>query len=250
MTFSQWLFSTYPNPKVDGAWGIWHILTMILCAAFIVASTILLKNKSERLKHTVLLSLAIVIVVLGVMRRINGFIMADELTLNRVLRILLPRPGCAISCWLVSIALIVKKKFFYNFASTVGILCATIFFAYPSAGFTNELLLFENLYSIVTHAFFLVIAVCFITYGFTDFKYGSIYKEGFCFGAMLIYTFLEIYLFKIDPDPFYFLRDNEVQEIVGMGYGLYLPLYLIFVSVYVNAFYFIPYLKKLKASKK
>lgn len=96
----------------------------------------------------------------------------------------------------------------------------------------------------------MVIAVCFITYGFTDFKYDSIYKEGICFGAMLIYTFLEIYLFKIDPDPFYFLRDNEVQEIVGMGYGLYLPLYLIFVSVYVNAFYFIPYLKKLKASKK
>jgi hypothetical protein len=244
MSFTEWLFSTYPNPKVDGAWGALHIITLILCIGFIVASSILLRNRSEKIKYYILLSLAIVIFVLGVVRRINGFILADELTVNRVLKILLPRPGCAISCWLVIIALIVRKKFFYNFTSIVGILCATIFFAYPSVGFTNELILFENLYSILTHSFFLIISVCFITYKFTDFKYCNIWKEGICLGVMLLYTFLEIYLFKIDPDPFYFMRDNEVQEIVGMGYGLYLPLYLLFIFVYINAYYFIPRLKK------
>lgn len=244
MSFTEWLFSTYPNPKVDGAWGALHIITLVLCIGFIVTSSLLLRNKSEKIKYYILLSLAIVIFVLGVVRRINGFILADELTVNRVLKILLPRPGCAISCWLVIIALIVRKKFFYNFTSIVGILCATIFFAYPSAGFTNELILFENLYSILTHSFFLIISVCFITYKFTDFKYCNIWKEGICLGVMLLYTFLEIYLFKIDPDPFYFMRDNEVQEIVGMGYGLYLPLYLIFIFVYINAYYFIPRLKK------
>lgn len=244
MSFTEWLFSTYPNPKVDGAWGALHIITLVLCIGFIVASSILLRNRSEKIKYYILLSLAIVIFVLGVVRRINGFILADELTVNRVLKILLPRPGCAISCWLVIIALIVRKKFFYNFTSIVGILCATIFFAYPSVGFTNELILFENLYSILTHSFFLIISVCFITYKFTDFKYCNIWKEGICLGVMLLYTFLEIYLFKIDPDPFYFMRDNEVQEIVGMGYGLYLPLYLLFIFVYVNAYYFIPRLKK------
>jgi hypothetical protein len=244
MSFTEWLFSTYPNPKVDGAWGDLHIITLVLCIGFIVTSSLLLRNNSEKIKYYILLSLAIVIFVLGVVRRINGFILADELTVNRVLKILLPRPGCAISCWLVIIALIVRKKFFYNFTSIVGILCATIFFAYPSVGFTNELILFENLYSILTHSFFLIISVCFITYKFTDFKYCNIWKEGICLGVMLLYTFLEIYLFKIDPDPFYFMRDNEVQEIVGMGYGLYLPLYLLFIFVYINAYYFIPRLKK------
>ena len=244
MSFTEWLFSTYPNPKVDGAWGALHIITLVLCIGFIVTSSILLRNRSEKIKYYILLSLAFVIFILGVVRRINGFILADELTVNRVLKILLPRPGCAISCWLVIIALIVRKKFFYNFTSIVGILCATIFFAYPSVGFTNELILFENLYSILTHSFFLIISVCFITYKFTDFKYCNIWKEGICLGVMLLYTFLEIYLFKIDPDPFYFMRDNEVQEIVGMGYGLYLPLYLLFIFVYINAYYFIPRLKK------
>ena len=247
MKFSEWLFSTYPNPKIDGAWGSLHIITLILCIGFIVVSSILLKNKSKKLKFSILLSFAIIIAILGIVRRINGFILADELTVNRALKILLPRPGCAISCWLVIIALIVRKKFFYNFASVVGILCATIFFAYPSAGFTNELILFENLYSILTHSFFLIISVCFITYKFTDFKYRNIWKELICFGVMILYAFIEIYLFKIDPDPFYFMRDNEVQEILGMGYGLYLPLYLLFIFVYINAFYYIPKLKKSKA---
>ena len=129
----------------------------------------------------------------------------------------MPRPGCAISCWLVSIALIVKKKFFYNFASIIGILCSVIFFAYPGAGFTNELILFENLYSIVTHTFFFIISICFITYKFTDFQYKTIWKELICIAVMIAYTFLEISVLKTDPDPFYFMRDNEVMDVVGIA---------------------------------
>ena len=250
MSFTEWLFSTYPNPKVEGAWGPLHIAVLLLCIGFIVLTSLLFRRKSERVRYGVLLALASAIVLLGVVRRINGFILADELTLQKALRILLPRPGCAISCWLVSIALIVRRRFFYNFSAIVGILCATIFFAYPSVGFTNELILFENLYSIVTHAFFLIISVCFITYGFTEFRLDGIYREGICLAVMLVYAFLEVYLLKIDPDPFYFLQDSEVQEILGISYGLYLPLYLVFISVYIGAFYFIPRLSARRRSPK
>ena len=248
MGFLEWLYSTYkPNPTVD-PWGTLQIIVVLLCIGFVVASTLLLKDKSDMTKYIVLASLAIVMIIFGITRRVIGFInpTGHEMTFNRVLKILLPRPGCAISCWLVLIALIIRKKYFYNFASIVGILCATIFFAYPSVGFTNKYILFENLYSIVTHSIFLVICICFITYKFVDFDYKSIWKEGICFGAMLLYTFLEIYVLKIDPDPFYFLKDNEVQEVVGMGYGLYLPLYLLFMIVYIGSYYVIPKIKELK----
>ena len=104
-----------------------------------------------------------------------------------------------------------------------------IFFAYPSVGFTNEFILFENLYSIMTHSLFLVMSVCFITYKFTDFQYKLAKKESICFVVMMAYVFIEIYLLKIDPDPFFFLPNNEVQDILGMGYGLYLPLYILFM---------------------
>lgn len=249
MKFTEWLFSTYPNPKVDGAWGPLHIAVLVLVVAFIVGSSLFLRKKNEKYKFAVLWSLAGVLVVLGLVRRIVGFITTSEFTLNRVLRILIPRPGCAIACWLVIIALFVNKKFFYNFASIIGIICAVIFFAYPGVGFTNEYILFENLYSIVTHSCFLIMSVCFITYKLTDFDYKGIWKEGICLLVMLLYVFLEIFVLKTDPDPFYFMPENEVCEVLGgMKYGLYLPLYLVFLFFYVNAFYFITKLSKNKKS--
>ena len=69
---------------------------------------------------------------------------------------LLPRPGCAISVWLVMLAPIINKKGFYNFASIISILCAVIFFAYPGAGFLHKYILFEDLYSIITHSLFFI----------------------------------------------------------------------------------------------
>ena len=88
MSFLDWLYSSYPNPKVDGAWGALHITVLSACILFIVASYILLKNKSEKLKYYILFSLAMLIVVFGVTRRIVGFINAPEYTFNRIMKIL------------------------------------------------------------------------------------------------------------------------------------------------------------------
>ena len=247
MNFLEWLYSTYPNPTVNGEWGALHIAVLALCVAFIVASTLLLKNKSQRSRFTVLAIIAAIIFLFGVVRRIVGFINLTDATFDRVLSILLPRPGCAISCWLVILAVIINKRYFYNFASIISILCGTVFFAYPGAGFNNEYILFENLYSIVTHAGFYVMAICFITYKFADFEYKAAWREGICLAALTVYAFLEIYVIKINSDPFYFMPKNEIMEILGdMSYGLYLPLYLVFVALFVFAFYFISYLVKRK----
>ncbi|MBR5192664.1 MAG: hypothetical protein IKW33_04565 [Clostridia bacterium] len=45
MTFLDWIFSSYPNPSVDGQYGLLHILTLVFIATFVVVSTLLLKNK-------------------------------------------------------------------------------------------------------------------------------------------------------------------------------------------------------------
>ena len=240
MNFLDWLFSTYPNPHKNGEWGALHITVLTLSIAFIVISSILFKNKSKGGKYLTLCIMAGILIFFGLTRRVVGFIKMTDYSTHNVLYTLLPRPGCAISCWLVVIAVLINKKFFYNFASIISILCGVIFFAYPGAGFLNEYILFENLYSIITHAVFFIMSFCFITYGFTDFKYNTIYKEGICFAILLVYTFLEIYLLKINSDPFYFMPGNEVMKILGMDYSLYLPLFLVFIVVYLNAYYLIP----------
>ena len=238
MSFSEWLLSSYPNPHVNGEWGLLHIITLILCVLFIVISSLLLKNKSQKAKRITIWVLVGILIFFELSRRIINLYKTEDYSFINILKILLPRPGCAISCWLVIIATIVNKKFLYNFASIISILCGFIFFCYPGAGFNNEYILYENLYSIVTHSVFFSTAICFITYGFTDFKYSSIYKELICLAIIAIYVYIEI-TFKIEGDPFYFMPGNEVQEIVGFTYELFLPLYALFNIIYFNAYYLI-----------
>ena len=48
MSFLDWIYSSYPNPGIEGAWGPLHIIVMVLMAAFIVVSSLLLRKKSEK----------------------------------------------------------------------------------------------------------------------------------------------------------------------------------------------------------
>lgn len=239
MSFKEWLYSSYPNPHIDGQYGLLHIITMFLIVASVILATIFLKKKSEKTKRIFLLVITAVILFFEIARRIINFCKGADFTVNSVLHILLPRPGCAISCWLVILAVIVNKKFFYNFASIISIICAVIFFAYPGVGFNNEYILFENLYSIITHSLFFTVAICFITLKFTDFKYKGAWKELICLAVMIVYVWLESQILKIESDPFYCLPGNDIQEIVSLAYGAFITIYLIFVAIYFNIFYLI-----------
>ena len=54
MTFEQWIYGTgFDNPKVDGQWGLLHIITLVICVVLIVGLTLLFKNKDEKTKRNV-----------------------------------------------------------------------------------------------------------------------------------------------------------------------------------------------------
>lgn len=247
MSFKDWIFSSYPNPSISGQWGLMHILTLVLCVAVIVSVTLIFRNKSEKAKRIVLWVLVALILVFELTRRIVNLIKNTNWDVNSVLHILLPRPWCAISCWMLMISAIVNKKFFYNFTSPTSLICAIIFFAYPSVGFNNKYILFENLYSIATHSLILITSILLITLKFTKFEYKNIWKEAICFAVLLVYVFLEIYVLKIEGDPMYFMPNNDVMDILSISYGAYLPLYILFMLVYLNAFYLIDDRKSVKS---
>lgn len=247
MTFKEWLFSSYPNPSTNGQWGLLHIITLLLCIAIIVTVTLLCRNRSEKTRRAVLWVLAGLILFFELSRRIINFSKNTDWSADSVLYLLLPRPWCAISCWALMISVLVNKSFFYNFASPTALLCALIFFAYPGAGFNNQYILYENLYSIATHSLIFVMSILLITLKFTKFEYKTIWKEAICLAVVILYTFLEIYVLKIEADPMYFMPGNDVQEILGLGYGAFLPIYILFMIVYLNLFYLIDDRKSVKA---
>lgn len=239
MSFIDWIYSSYPNPGINGQWGWLHIVTLIVCIVLIVGLTFLFRKRSEKARRIVLWVLVSLILVFEISRRVINFCKTTDYSWQNVLHILFPRPWCAIACWTIIFAAIFNKKFFYNFASMTALICALIFFAYPGVGFNNQYILFENLYSICTHSLILVTSILLITLKFTKFEYKNIWKEAICYAIILAYCLIEIYALKIEADPMYFMPGNDVQEILGVSYGLYLPLYIVFMLVYFNIFYLI-----------
>ena len=247
MTFTQWFFGGIENPRVENQWGPLHIATLVVCVALILAFHYIVKKSSnpEKAKTRIVCTLAGLIAFFEIASRFMYFMklyyfQQPEMNGTGWLWILLPKPWCAISCWLLIACVLVRKTFFYNFASLSALLCSVIFFAYPGVGYNNQYLLFSNWYSILTHALLLTMSITLMVLKITDFRYKDIWKLAICFALTFAYGFLQIFVLKTQTDPMYFMPHGDIQEgILGISYGLYLTLYIALLVIYINAFHLI-----------
>lgn len=249
MSFKDWLFTNYPGATKVQPWGIMHILTLVGCIALIVVLALIFRKKDDRARRIVLWVLVGLILLFEIARRCINFAKMSDYDFTSIMHLLLPRPWCAISCWALIISAIVNKKSFYNFACISSLLCAIIFFAYPGVGFKSPYLGFDDLYSIVTHCLLLITSISLITLKFTDFKFKDFWKVAVLYGITLAYSFLEIYVLKIENDPMYFMPGNDVQKIIGLNNQLYIIVYIAFTFIYFNLFPLIQWLNERKKNK-
>lgn len=249
MSFKDWLFTNYPGATKVQPWGIMHILTLVGCIALIVVLALIFRKKDDRARRIVLWVLVGLILLFEIARRCINFAKMSDYNFTSIMHLLLPRPWCAISCWALIISAIVNKKSFYNFACISSLLCAIIFFAYPGVGFKSPYLGFDDLYSIATHCLLLITSISLITLKFTDFKFKDFWKVAVLYGLTLAYSFLEIYVLKIENDPMYFMPGNDVQEIIGLNNQLYIIVYMAFTFIYFNLFPLIQWLNERKKNK-
>ena len=247
MSFSDWLFGGIENPVINGRWGLFHILTLVTCVLCIVAFYFIVKKAQnrEKARSCIAYFLAGAIAFFEVMIRFVYFMKLyyfhqPEMDGTGVLWILIPKPWCAVSCWLLVACVFVKKAYFYNFASLSALLCSVIFFSYPGVGYNNEIILFENLYSIVTHALLLTMSITLIVLKFTDFRYKYFGKLAIGLVLTYVYALVQVFWLKTYADPMYFMPNGDIQaNILQISYGLYLCLYILLILVYVNAFHLI-----------
>ncbi|MBE6982988.1 MAG: hypothetical protein E7435_01695 [Ruminococcaceae bacterium] len=247
MSFTDWLFGGIENPVTNGRWGILHILTLVICAVCIVGFYFIAKKSPDpvKAKRRIICTLAGLIAFFEIIIRFVYFMKLyyfqhPEMAGTGPLWILIPKPWCAISCWLLIACVFVKKAFFYDFSCLSALLCSVIFFAYPGVGYNNEIILFENLYSIVTHALLLTTSITLIVLKFTRFAYKELWKVAVGFVLTYAYGLLQIFVLKTQTDPMYFMPNGDIQAgILHISYGLYLFLYIALIVVYVNVFYLI-----------
>ncbi len=245
MTLHDWIFSIYPPDSViQGQWGVLHIGTLLLCIVLIAGIAYMLRSKNDTTRQTTIMILAAVILLFEITRRVINFSRGYAWDWNYFLHTMLPRPWCAISCWMTIAAAITKKRFLYNFSAMNGLLCALVFFAYPSVGFNDRYILFENVYSISTHSLLLITSVLMMLFGLTHFsaKRSDLFKEGAFLAGVYAYAFAEIFWLKIEPDPLFFIPNNQVQAILGLPYGWYLVVYAGFLLFYFSLFHIVQYL--------
>lgn len=255
VTFPQWLFGGIENPFKAGQWGALHIATLVVCALLIVGFYFLVKHSHnpEKTSKCIVMMLASAIAFFEIMIRFVHcmklyYFHQPEMSGVTALWIILPKPWCAVSCWALIACLFVKKPFFYNYASLSALLCSFIFFIYPGVGYNNEHLLFENWYSILTHALLLTASITLMTLKHANFKFRYLWKTGICFALTFGYALLEIFVLQIETDPMYFMPDGDIQAgILRMDYGLYLVLYIILLFAYVLGAHMIGDRKKMKA---
>lgn len=260
MTLKDWLFETgdFANPYYPGQWKFLHILTLVICISLIIGFYFIVKysKNKEKTKTIIITTLVSIIAFFELASRIVYCVRlyyyhVPDMEGLDLIWIILPKPWCAISCWTLIASVIVKKKFFYNYASSTALLCSLIFFAYPGVGFNNEYIMFSNLYSIVTHALLLTTSISLITLKFTDFNYKDIWKVIICYIITYIYGLLEIFVLKIFKDPMYFMPGGDIQAgILGIPWVLYIILYILLIIVFINSFYLIRLIKdKIKKTK-
>ena len=255
MTFSNWLFGDIENPVINGRWGPLHILTLIICAALIVSFYFIVKHakNKEKAKKIIVFTLTSLILFFEIASRVvylikKYVIFSPGMEGLSLTWIILPKPWCAIACWALIASVYVNRRFFYNYASLSALLCSLIFFSYPGVGYNNQYILFDNLYSIVTHALLLTTSITLIVLRFTEFKYRGIWKVGIAFALTYVYGLIQIYLLKTQTDPMYFMPNGDIQAgILKISYGLYLFLYIAFILIYVNAFYLVEDRKSVSA---
>ncbi len=258
MSFIDWLFGGVNNPYVDGRWGLLHILTLVICVGCIFGFYFIVKKAKnpEKMRSRIICTMAAAIAFFEIMIRFVRlmslyYFQQVAFDINTLAWVLIPRPWCAISCWLLMACVFVKKPFFYNFASLSALLCSVIFFSYPGVGYNSKYILFDNLYSIVTHALLLTMSITLIVLKFTDFRYKHMLKLVISFALTFVYALFLIYVLEIEPDPMYFMPGGDIQEdILGISYGLYLFLYCLLLVVYVNAFHLVTTIKAKRAGRK
>ena len=242
MSFSQWLFGGIDNPFKAGQWGPLHIAVMLSCVALILLFNLIVKHShnKEKTKKIIVYALVGAIAFFEIMIRFVQcvklyYLHQPEMEGVTMLWIILPRPWCAISCWALIASVFLKKSFFYNYASLSALLCAVIFFIYPGVGFNNVHLLFNNWYSILTHALLLTTSITLMTFKIADFRYNQLWKVAVCFLLTFAYAFVEIFVLHIHTDPLYFMPNGDIQAgILRIDYGLYLFGYIALILIYIN----------------
>lgn len=143
---------------------------LALNVLLIIIITLLLKNKSEKTKYNVLVSICLFNVVFWILYKVVLFIGNKDLASTGYEFNFwreLPFHLCNISLILVPIGLALRKKWLYAYGFYVAVLGAFMAVSFPTLGFYNTSILgLHNIGFYGTHGLIIVVGILLVTLGF------------------------------------------------------------------------------------
>ena len=248
MSFSDfWTNENNPSlPKNEYLYGTRHIIVLVLTAILCVVFSLVFRKKSEKTKRILLYSFGAFFLFFEISTRIVNLIIAEEYSLESVMKILLPMHICSVMVWVFIVAIFSRKQVLFNYSAIAGTLATLVFLLYPAVGLNKVYMSFTCLYSVLSHMMGFVCCVLLMSLGIAKFEIKKVWQPIICFTIMFCWGAL--LNFVIFPGSDYMYMVNDPLEL-GLPFP-YQILYVIIILIYTLTYYLIYELKeKIKAKK-
>lgn len=233
-------------PKSEYLYGTRHIIVLALTFILTLAVYFIFRNKSDKAKNILFKCFGFFFLFWEISTRIVNLIIAEGLTFEKILEILLPMHICSVMVWIFIIAIFSKNQVLINFGAIGGILATIAFLLYPAVGLHQVYINFTNLYSITSHMVGFICSISLISLGKTKFEMKKIWQTYLC--VALMFCWGAVVNFLIFPGSDYMYMINDPLEL-GLPFP-YQILYAAIIGLYVLAFYLVPFVKNKIKSKR
>lgn len=237
MTFNDF-WTNNNNPKLEKSEYLYnyrHILVLFLVLSLCIFFSIIFKKKSEKSKDILLKILASILLFFEITSRIVNLIIAEEYTVESVLKILLPMHICSVIVWTFIITIFFKIKNLYSFTVICGLLATGGFLLYPAVGLDRVYMTFTQLYSTISHSIGFVCGILMITLGYVKFNFKKIWQPFLSFAVMFLWgALLDFIIFP--GENYMYLRVDPLELSLPFPYYF---LYIAMLTAYISLYYII-----------
>ena len=114
-----WFFEqNIDNPVEYHQWGLFHILTLVVCVLLIVGFYLIVKfaKNKEKTRNIILYSLIGLLILLEILIRVQYFVRLyyykdPSVSHMDPFWIIMPKPWCDVACWILIASPFVNKKY-------------------------------------------------------------------------------------------------------------------------------------------
>lgn len=226
-----------------------HIAIIVAVLALTILVFFLFRKKGERVQRNFLLGVATLMITCEIFTRLSKLLFHAEqgvLTLEQILKDVLPIHFCSVMIWVLIFAIIFDKRSVLSFGAVCGLIGCAVYLIYPVEGLDHSFFNIRMLNSPLTHGLGFVVCMNLFMWGFINIDLKDIWKTYILLSCLVIYGgIMNIFL---PGENYMFMVTNPTP--INTGKIPYQVPFVLVAILVVFLIYLIPHLfKKIKQRK-